>query len=265
VEGAPQGEKGWIWSERRDLNPRQPRWKRDRGSWDLHGQTFLKSGASCVCGWTHVDPSIPQLFSPIRRRSGRTDRKLCVPAKCLPMIRTCNPTSGDGVCVGEGQDQWFLFGFECQQCHGTPMRLLIRREQNKIRLVGRDPIEVLPVPNEIPKSVGKFFGSAQIAHHAGQTLAGIFLLRTVIEQYWRSLDTVKQLIAQKARATGEEQGEVYQKTLPENFRSQFPSLLDLYRQLSSAMHDANSDAVLFDQCVAKIIKHFKARDLFELR
>lgn len=170
----------------------------------------------------------------------------------------------DSVCLGEGQDQWFFLGYQCQQCKGVPTRFLVRREGTKIRLAGRDPIEVLPIPKQLPKTVSKFYSDAQIAHHAGQTLAGVFLLRTFIEQFWRTLEPVKQLIAKQPRATGDEQGDIYQKTLPEDFKARFPSLPDVYGKLSGGMHEAKADSQLFEESCAKILRHFEARKLYEL-
>jgi hypothetical protein len=136
-----------------------------------------------------------------------------------------NPVFDGAMCVlDSGQSQRYFFGYQCQRCKGPAIRFMVRREAVKLRLVGRDPIEVLPTPKVLPKVAAKFFGYAQIAHHAGQTLAGIFLLRTFIEQFWRSLPEVQALIQKHPRATGEEQGNLYQTTLPEDFKNRFPSL-----------------------------------------
>jgi hypothetical protein len=137
----------------------------------------------------------------------------------------------DGVAYAAYEDstyQWFFLGYQCQSCKGPPMRFLVRRDGLKLRLSGRDPIEVVPVPVFLPKAHSKYYSTAIIAHHAGQTLAGLFLLRVLIEQFWRSLPAMQDLLKQDPRATGERQGEVYQATLPVDFRSRFPSLSDVY-------------------------------------
>jgi hypothetical protein len=110
-----------------------------------------------------------------------------------------NPTQNI-VAIGEGQNQCFLFEYECQQCKIESVRFQIHRGGLKIRLTGRDPIEVLPTPKELPKAMSKYFSGAHIAHNAGQTLAGIFLLRTFIEQFWRSLPSVQGLIVKQRQA-----------------------------------------------------------------
>ncbi len=177
-----------------------------------------------------------------------------------------NPViEGAGCVVENEQHQVYFFGYLCQQCKGVAVWFMVRREKLKLRLVGRDPIEVLPVPRVLPKGPGKYFGDAQIAYHAGQTLAGIFLLRTFIEQYWRSIPDVQKLVQEQPRATGEEQGEAYQATLPIDFRGRFPSLSDVYSKLSAAMHLASADDSLFEESSKQVIEHFDARRVFKLR
>ncbi len=180
-----------------------------------------------------------------------------------------NPVTEGAMCVIErGQrqlGQLYLLGYQCQQCKGIPIRFLVRRDGPKLRLTGRDPIEVLPTPKALPKNQATFYGDAQIAYHAGQTLAGLFLLRTFVEQFWRSLPEVQTLIQQQPRATGDEQGTVYQANLPLDFKNRFPSLSDIYAKLSAAIHEARADAALFDDCCGKIVEHFEARRLFKLQ
>jgi hypothetical protein len=176
-----------------------------------------------------------------------------------------NAVSKGALClIRDAQSAWFYLGYECQQCKGFGVRFLVRRQGFKLRLVGRDPIEVLPTPVVLPRIVSKYYSDAQIAHHAGQTLAGLFLLRTFVEQYWRTLQPVKDLISAIPRATGDEQGDAYQKTLPDDFKARFPSLKDIYSQLSAAMHEANADGDLFRDSSARVVKHFEARKLFDL-
>jgi hypothetical protein len=176
-----------------------------------------------------------------------------------------NPVSDGSYLVdGSGQDEFFYLGYQCQQCKGEPIRFLVRREGLKLRLAGRYPLEVLPTPKVLPKSVSKFYGSAMIAHHAGQTLAGLFLLRVFIEQFWRTVPAVQKLNAVKSRANGDEQGDAYQSMLPPEFKSRFPSLKDIYSKLSEAIHSANEDAKLFDDSCAKIEEHFDALRVFKI-
>jgi hypothetical protein len=171
---------------------------------------------------------------------------------------------GSSCILGPSESQLFLLGFECQQCKGPPVRFLVRREGFKLSLVGRDPIEAFPVPKVLPRLPGKYYGDAQIAHHAGQTLAAIFLLRVFIEQFWRSIPAVQELVKAQPRATGDEQGRVYQGTLPDDFKNRFPSLPEIYGRLSAAMHEAKPDAALFEESCERIVEHFDARRLYKI-
>ncbi len=176
-----------------------------------------------------------------------------------------NPVPENSFLVHEARsDELYLLGYQCQQCKGQPIYFLVCRDDLKLRLAGRYPLEVLPTPKVLPKSVRKYYGNAMVAHHAGQTLAGLFLLRVFIEQFWRTVPAVKELVALQPKATGDEQGGAYQETLPQDFKSRFPSLKEVYGKLSAAIHTADENAKLFDDSCSKIVKHFEARNLFEI-
>jgi hypothetical protein len=165
----------------------------------------------------------------------------------------------------EGQGDFYYLGYQCQQCKGQPIRFLIRREGLKLHLAGRYPIEVLPTPKVFPKGVSKYYSDALVAHHAGQTLAGLFLLRVFVEQFWRTVPAVQELVARHKKATGDEQGDAYQTTLSQDFKSHFPSLKDVYGKLSESIHTADANATLFEDSCAKIEEHFDARRLYKVK
>src|SRR3990167_9053700 len=152
--------------------------------------------------------------------------------------------------------QVFVFSFLCQSCKALPEFFMVRREANKLILAGRSPIEHVDVPKVFPKELRQFFSGAIIAHQSGQTLAGLFLLRTFIEQW------VKKCGATQERA--DEALKWYGTTLPEDFRSWFPSLEYLYSQLSASIHAAEASQELFNEAALDIERHFDARRLFEL-
>jgi hypothetical protein len=79
--------------------------------------------------------------------------------------------------------QVFVFSFLCQSCKSIPEVFLVRRQGLKLTHSGRSPIEHIDVPRIIPNPVKGYYSGAVVAHQSGQTLAGIFLLRTVIEQW----------------------------------------------------------------------------------
>jgi hypothetical protein len=77
--------------------------------------------------------------------------------------------------------QVFVVAYQCQSCKDEPLVFVVRREGMKLTLCGRSMIESLPIPKSLPKSVANYYSDAHIAHNAGQTLAGLFLLRTFVE------------------------------------------------------------------------------------
>ncbi len=219
-------------------------------TWIPDGATVQPSQSMSDSGPSYVDFDLP------------TINTFCSACDTNP---PCNPMFDVLICrLDAMEEEWFCVGYKCQQCKGPPIRFLVRREGTKLRLVGRDPLEVLPTPKVLPKAASKFYSDAQIAHHAGQTLAGLFLLRVFIEQFWRTHPSVGELLKRQPKATGDEQGTLYQDTLPEDFKSRFPSLRKVYDRLSAAMHSANADSALFDESCAAILEHFEARRLYKL-
>jgi hypothetical protein len=85
-----------------------------------------------------------------------------------------------------------------------------------------------------------------------------------IEQFWQTVPAVKELVKQNSRANGDEQGSEYQKSLPDDFKSRFPSLKEIYCDLSAAMHTAHANIPLFEESCVKIVEHFEARRLYRI-
>jgi hypothetical protein len=193
----------------------------------------------------------------------------------LPTVKlTCNhcgergPFNPVGALVETGRrerdNQWTYLSYECQNCKGEPIRFLIRRKRTKLTLSGRDPFETIELPSFIPKQHADNLRNALIANHAGQTLAGVFLMRVFIEQFWKSLPEVIAAVKHKARPTGDELGEAYKATLPAPFKERFPTLAETYDALSEDMHAARGSAEVFAKSYAQIVEHFDARRLFKL-
>jgi hypothetical protein len=108
-------------------------------------------------------------------------------------------------------------------------------------------------PSYIPRKEGDFFRDAIIAHGSGKTLAGLFYLRTFVEQFGRRITGIS------GKNTGDEILSEYAKTLPANVRDSMPSLAEWYGKLSGALHSADADQELFTNAQEKIEKHFEIR------
>jgi hypothetical protein len=160
--------------------------------------------------------------------------------------------------IGSEIVQVFVLSFQCQLCKQSPEVFIVTRKRLKLAVSGRSEIEHVEVPKFIPEEVKGFYSRAVIAHQSKQTLAGILFLRTVIEQWAR-------------KQTGEPTMdaailfEKYMATLPKNFNDQFPSMRDLYKNLSEDIHLAIGSPQLFERARADIDKHFEARLLFKDR
>lgn len=161
-------------------------------------------------------------------------------------------------------DQWFFLSYECQSCKEEPLRFLIRRTKDKLTLCGRDPIEAVEVSSVIPKAHAERYSSSIVAYQSGQALAADFLLRVFVEQYWRSLDEVVTALKDKPRPTGDEIGQAYKTTLPPDFSGRFPSLCEVYSDLSAAIHAADDSPDIYPKACEMVIEHFDARRLFKL-
>ena len=154
--------------------------------------------------------------------------------------------------------QLLLLVYKCQSCLGTPEGFLVRREGWTFSLQGRSPMEHVEVPTYIPKDERRFFRDALIAFNSGKTLAGIFYLRTFIEQFAR------RVTGKTGRATGEEILDAYYTGLPAPQKDQMPSLRLWYDKLSESLHTAVEDASLFEAAKSAIEEHFDMRRVFKI-
>jgi len=156
--------------------------------------------------------------------------------------------------------QVFTLALLCQSCKGIPEVFLVRRAYLKLTLCGRAPMEHVPTPSFLPKNQQRHFADAILAYNADQVLPALFMLRTTIEQfvreqYGKPVDTPEALTAAF---------DAYMASLPQAFRSTFPSLPDLYMKISVALHAADASAELFQAAREAIERHFDARRLFGL-
>jgi hypothetical protein len=159
--------------------------------------------------------------------------------------------------LGTSTVQNFVLSFLCQACKIVPEVFLVRRIANKLTLCGRSPIEHVEVSKVIPDKVKRYVSGAIVAHQSGQTLAGLFLLRTSIEQWIRTLGVPATVKADAAL-------DWYMSTVPADVSGRIPSLRQVYATLSDAIHRADASAALFDEAKKEIEKHFDARRLFEI-
>jgi hypothetical protein len=153
--------------------------------------------------------------------------------------------------------QLFSTTLLCQNCRIPAETFFIFRNNVKLTLCGRNPMEMILAPREIPNNVKKYYSDSIIAKNSGKTLAGLFYLRTMIEQYLRNKyqqvdETIDKLI------------ERYMADLPEDFKKRHPSIKEIYSKLSAAIHRAEESTELFDDSIEKINIHFEAKRIYRI-
>ena len=153
--------------------------------------------------------------------------------------------------------QNFVVGYLCQGCKTSPEFFMIRREELRLTVVGRSPIEHIAVPAIVPKQHRKHFSGAIVAFQSGQILPALFMMRTFIEQFAASQ-------VQDSTLRADAVLDAYMAALPEPVRAHFPSLREIYGRLSEAIHAAREDAVLFTVVNAQIVEHLDARRLYKV-
>lgn len=167
-------------------------------------------------------------------------------------------TEGEGYVTAGRATQALVASFVCQSCKLVPEVFLIGKHGERLTICGRSPMEVIDVPNVIPKELRKYYSDAVVASNSGQHLAANFLMRTVIEQWVRSA------VPPVGKVPADQVVDSYMQTLPPDFRERFPSFRELYGQLSADLHSAIGSPALFENTITKVIEHFEARRLYRL-
>ena len=159
----------------------------------------------------------------------------------------CTNTYSDGSSL--------LLIYQClSNCGIGRITFLVTRERyvafDNLRLSGRSPMEHIATPTSIPIFLREYYSEAMIAFSCGYTRMAILGLRTVIEQWARSVTGVTHKI------DGSELFNRYPALLPSGFSSMYPSLSALYSDLSADVHGAVGDSILFERAQQEIDGHF---------
>jgi len=161
------------------------------------------------------------------------------------------------ITLGSKGEQVFTFTLQCQGCRSRVVVFMVRRKGRKIQLVGRSEFEEVKAPSYIPKEHKGFYSQALVAFNCGQTLAALFLLRTLIEQHMRTETALTDL-----RGEDEDLCDEYNKTLDDDFKGRFASFKDVYGKLSDALHRASPNESLFKSEIERVRLHFQGLELF---
>jgi hypothetical protein len=189
----------------------------------------------------------------------------------LPQVRTwCGECQGAtlfkadasrcrSVYHGSPSEQSLLLSYQCQECARKRVTFFVTRRGAAMELSGRDPLDALSVPSSLPRSVSRFFAEAQIAHHTGQDLAALCLLREFIEQFWLRLPEIQEAIAAGRRMTVDEVAEMYSNLLPLDFKTEYPDLARCHEALKAAIDGAETRPDVFQFCSGEIVDHLDGR------
>lgn len=162
--------------------------------------------------------------------------------------------------------QTFVLSYQCQSCDGRPDVFMVRREGKKLTLCGRAPAEFIESPSAIPAQVQKLYGQATIAHQTGFTLAALFLLRSVIEQFARATTKSARAKGELKNDTPTRGGDVVSEymTLQKSAVRDGASLSPIYDALSAAIHEGRQDAAaLFEEQKKLVVRHFEMKKLYD--
>jgi hypothetical protein len=157
----------------------------------------------------------------------------------------------------KSKPQVFALAYICQGCKEFELSFMVTRNGMKLTLSGRSVIERIQVPPYVTNALARFYSGAVIAHNCNQVLPGLFMLRTLVEQYMRAA------LAPETFESADQLCGAYNASLDVSFKSRFPSLPEIYGKLSDALHEAREDSDLFESQLKEIEKHFRAMKSWE--
>jgi hypothetical protein len=147
--------------------------------------------------------------------------------------------------------QFWYIAYQCQACRGEPVIFSVRREGEKLQLVGRSLFDRVSVPQYFPESLHRFYSETQVARTAGKPLPSCLYLRLLIEHHMRNVSGITE------RVTGDELADAYSEKLSSEFPRSGVSLKEVYATLSTLIHDGKDDPETLNQMINKVDRHFQ--------
>jgi len=234
--------------------------------WDFDAETHAQTGRGAQP--VRISENFPSITSPSVRVS-------CGSKKCKGTVQPHNSgyigAHPEINCYTLSRDisivQIYSFPYQCQNCKEEPLVFLVKRDGLKLTLVGRSQFPEVLVPDFIPKEQRKFYRNALVVSEANFILAAVMYLRTLIEQHFYQVIPKAEIeaIKKKGSPRGDELAELYAKTLPKGFPSDFPSLRKAYDDLSEVLHRGKEDdetSKKFASVKSDVEKHFDALRVF---
>jgi hypothetical protein len=150
-------------------------------------------------------------------------------------------------------EQVYIPIYRCEMCRGTIYTILIRRTGLRLHLCGVAPRRELPAPEFVPEQIVPILNDAEQAVAEGDTYAGFYHLRTMLEHYLKARMGIP--IEQKIR--GDELIAKHYKTLSQPAGAMLPSLTVTWEKLSEWLHTRTGEVPDYQKERTSICKHIE--------
>lgn len=178
----------------------------------------------------HVDSRMIKNFYGALIRAPETVNTSC--ENCKGETTSHNPIQVFPADERDVADKTYVLSYQCQKCKQGMLVYLVRRQEFKFQLVGRNQIPSVPVPKSFPKEQHDYFNDAEMAYQTGSHLAAICLLRIALEQHLRTVTNSPGV------CTGDNLWKAYKQNLPKDFPyDRAGNLGSIYQKLSDIIHN----------------------------
>lgn len=159
--------------------------------------------------------------------------------------------------IGENTEQVYSLTYQCATCREAVITFQLFRKGYRFQLTGRTVPYRPKLEKEWPAEIRRIVEVAVEAAAVGDLPAGYYHLRTAIEHHAKT----KLEIPLVTKIEGIELCEQYKDTLDEDLNSRFPSIIEMYKELSSGLHSRNVKADRFNEIRDDLLAHFQAKEL----
>jgi hypothetical protein len=156
--------------------------------------------------------------------------------------------------TNRGTEQNFIPIYRCEMCRETLYTILIRRTGLRLHLCGFAPRRELLASEPVPEQLVPILNDAEQAVAEGDTFAGFYHLRTMLEHYLKNRLGIP--IAQQIR--GDELIDKHYATLVPEMTAVLPSLTTAWEKLSCWLHTRTGEVADYRTQRNSICKHIEA-------
>ncbi len=158
-------------------------------------------------------------------------------------------------------EQLFTVGYQCASCTVDVIVIQLFRRGLKLMVTGRSTTYCPKLQDDWPESIRHIVRDGVAATSEGDANAGYYHLRTALE--WHMKHVCK--VPSADQIDGASLCDSYKATLHKQVRSDFPSVSELYSELSKGLHARTATKEGFHSCYERLLKHLKAWGLYKSR